>query len=78
MKGSVKVLNAKGHTETPYDTETGITVEAEAILAQARGEGSMLFDAGTQERITTRPETTGRKILSEHEEVIVVPPMAGG
>lgn len=76
MKGIIKTLNnASGHAETAYDTEAGVVEEAEKILASASKQRSALFDGKTKEQITDRD--TG-KILGEHEEILVVPPMAGG
>lgn len=76
MKGTIKVLNAKGHSEVAYDTEKGVVKEAEAILEGASQSNASIFDGKTKERI-------GRKegndtILQTHEEIIVVPQMAGG
>lgn len=79
MKGALKVLDAKGHTEVEYDTEAGVVEEAEKVLKQHSH--SAFFDGETRERIPTkRPNTKEdrERMLSEHEEIIVVAPMAGG
>lgn len=74
MKGTLKVLNSQGHSAVEYDTEAGIVDEAERILAEARMQNAALFDGGTKERVPNQPGRT----LEEHDELIVVPPMAGG
>lgn len=82
MKGTVKVLNASGHSTVEFDTELGIVKEAEDIIRDAWANSSMLFDQQTQERIQT-PRTPLKdkrpgKVLEAHEDIIVVAPMAGG
>lgn len=77
MQGTIKVLNRQGHSTIEFDTETGAVEEAEAILRQAAQERSVIFDAGTREMIPGGPGQ-GRSVLEEHEEILVVPPMAGG
>ncbi len=86
MKGTIKVLNASGHTEVAYDTEDiteagkAAVREAEQILARAVAGNSMLFDTITRERISTRSPAHIPVFhrLQEHPDVTVVPPMAGG
>lgn len=77
MVGIVKILNSSGHTPVAFDTEKGVVEEAEAILAQTRDDQSAVFDGQTKERVY-RPFTDPAKVLREHEELIVVPPMVGG
>jgi hypothetical protein len=76
MKGTIKVLNAKGHSEVTYDTEEGVVEEAEAILEGSSRANASIFDGKTKERID-RSEGNDT-ILKTHEEIIVVPQMAGG
>jgi len=86
MKGTIKVLNASGHTTVEYDTDKGIVDEAEAILREADLKRSALFDGTTREpiertrqrRLRRESTVSDDRILSEHEEIVVVPPMAGG
>lgn len=82
MQGVVRVLNDRGHTEAAYDTETGVVEEAEAILAQAAERGAALFSGTTKEKIgdarDVRERGRTRDVLAENEEVLVVPPVAGG
>lgn len=83
MKGTIKVLNdASGHSAVEYDTEAGVVEEAEAILAHAAEMRAVLFDGGTKEKIAGAHQVAaageGRSVLEEHEEVLVVPPIAGG
>lgn len=77
MKGKIKVLNSQGHSTIEYDTEKGVVEEAEKILAQAAQGRSVIFDGTTREQIPGGPGQ-GRSVLEEHEEILVVPPMAGG
>lgn len=76
MKGTIKVLNAKGHSEVAYDTEKGVVQEAEEILEGSSRANASIFDGKTKERID-RSEGNDT-ILRTHEEIIVVPQMAGG
>jgi molybdopterin converting factor small subunit len=76
MKGSIKILDASGHTTVTYDTETKDGVE-EARAALSRSRFATLFDAVTKEKVD-RTGVTGDTILEQHEELIVVPTMAGG
>jgi len=74
MKGAVKLLNHRGHTLCEYDTADQDTVnEAERIVREALANSAMLFDGTTREQIKA-----DRVKLGEREEVLVVPPMAGG
>jgi len=79
MKGIVRVLNSQGDTAVEFDTETGVVEEAEKIIRQAQANSSALFDGTTREQIgrPTKPQSP-KKVLGEHEEVLIVPPMAGG
>lgn len=77
MQGTIKILNSRGHSTVEYDTETGVVEEAEGILRDAARANSVLFDAKTREKIEGGPGK-GRSVLEEHEEILVVPPMAGG
>lgn len=73
MKGTIKTLNNKGHGAVMYDTETKEGVEeANKEIDEARYNRSAFFDGKTREQIT------GGVNLEEHEEVVVLPPMAGG
>ena len=77
MKGTIKVLNASGHTATEFDTDKGVVKEAEEILAKATSMRSGVFDGKTKERVPTSGSSRNT-ILQENEEILVVPPMAGG
>lgn len=77
MVGTVKILDGSGHTPVAYDTEGGIVTEAENVLASTRYNRSAVFDGKTKERVSD-PASDPSKVLSEHEELIVLPPMAGG
>jgi hypothetical protein len=73
MKGTIKTLNNEGHGAVMYDTETGEgTQDARQELSKAERVRAAFFDGTTKERIT------GSVNLEEHEEILVVPPMAGG
>jgi hypothetical protein len=78
MKGVIKVLNAKGHSEVKFDTDTGVVKEAEEILAKAREARSAIFDGKSKERISTPGKGQEGEVLKTREEVVVVPMMAGG
>ena len=80
MQGTIRVLGNGGDTAVKYDTDAGIVEEAEKVLAEANAHGSGLFDGTTKEQIPNPARKGGdpRKVLSEHEEVLIVPPMAGG
>jgi hypothetical protein len=81
MKGTIKVLDAKGHTAVEFDTDTGVVEEAEQILRHAVAAGSALFSGTTKERIPFSKKTPAQErgaVLEQHEEILVVPPMAGG
>lgn len=73
MKGMIKILDATGHTTVEYDTEAGRVGEATAVLALAARRGSAVFDAKTREQVPN-----DEQVLSEHDELLVIPPMAGG
>jgi molybdopterin converting factor small subunit len=73
MKGTIKILDATGHTTVEYDTEADVVGEATAILALAARRGSAVFDAKTREQVPN-----DEHVLSEHDELLVIPPMAGG
>jgi hypothetical protein len=75
MQGTVKFLNGSGHSTIEFDTEAGVVEEAERFLAAASAGGSSFFDGVTRERIG-KPGGTPK--LGEHEQIIVVPQMAGG
>jgi hypothetical protein len=77
MTGSVKLLNSSGHTLVEYDTADEATIrEAERIIEQALASHASVFDAKTREKVPTRP--SGGIDVSAHEELLVVPQMAGG
>jgi molybdopterin converting factor small subunit len=76
MKGTIRRLNNQGDTAIEFDTELGVTEEAEEILGTAARSRSALFDGTTRERIGDTAST--KTILEEHEEILIVPPMAGG
>jgi molybdopterin converting factor small subunit len=83
MKGVVRTLCNKGDVPVAYDTDTGVIAEAEAIVANAIRLGHGVFDGPTQEQIKTRSATgdtvtTAKDVLKEHEEVLILPRMAGG
>jgi hypothetical protein len=93
MKGTVKFLSGKsGHDTIPFDTEAGVVDEAQKILAEQVFGGSAIFDGTTKERITPPNTCSGRilrdmrgrtrldmgAVLREHEDIVIVPPMAGG
>ena len=87
MKGTIKVLNNQGHTAVEYNTEAGVVEEAYKVLEDAARFHAHLFDGQTRESIGQAPGRGGgtpptrdkqNTILREHDEVIVVPPMAGG
>ena len=65
MKGTIKVLNAKGHSAIEYDTEEGVVAEAMAILEKASYQRAALFDGMTKERITANVMGGRGTILSE-------------
>lgn len=72
MKGTIKTLDGSGHTTVEYDTETGEGVkDATATLQKGTRNRSAVFDAKTREQINNPRVGT-------HEEMLVVPPMAGG
>lgn len=76
MQGVIKTLNQRGHTAVKYDTESGSGVEeAKEAVTAGNGLHSAFFDGQTKERIR---RSDPDKIIQEHEEVIVVRPMAGG
>ena len=84
MKGTIKVLNSRGHTAVEFDTEAGIVERAETVLREAHYHGATLFSGETKEQIAAAhsgmmgDKEQRRKILEENEDIIVVPPMAGG
>jgi hypothetical protein len=71
--GSMKILDASGHTTVEYDaTNTDAALKA---LAETN-RFATVFDAVTKEKVD---RTAGDDVvLQEHEELIVVPVMAGG
>jgi hypothetical protein len=74
MKGTIKVVNATGHSTVEFDTTVAASVEvANETIKRAIDMRSKLFDGTTKEEIPPKdwkPE--------EHEETLVIPPMAGG
>jgi len=83
MKGVVRTLCNKGDVPVAYDTDTGVIEEAERIVQEAIVMGHGVFDGPTQEQIKTRSAwgqavTSARDVLKEHEEVLILPRMAGG
>jgi hypothetical protein len=81
MKGSIKILDASGHTTVTYDTDDPDSMlNATSKLGDA-SRFATLFDAVTKEKVdrTGWPAcVTDYTILEQHEELIVVPVMAGG
>jgi hypothetical protein len=72
MKGTIKILDGSGHSTVEYDTETGEGVkDATATLQQGTRNRSAVFDAKTREKINN-------PVVGTHEEMLVIPPMAGG
>jgi len=72
MKGTIKILDGSGHSVVEYDTETGEGVtKADGTLKSAVRNHSAVFDAKTRQQIKD-------PVVGTHEEMLVVPPMAGG
>jgi hypothetical protein len=79
MKGTVKVLSSNGHDTIVFDTEQGIVQEAEDALILAARNRSAVFDTSTREQVPGNVAAgSPGDVLSEHEELLVIPPMAGG
>jgi hypothetical protein len=80
MTRTIRTLGSQGDTAVEYDLDTGEAVkEAERILAQAQEGQAGLFDGTTKEQIKAPTTPKGRKAaLGEHEEILIVPRMAGG
>ncbi len=77
MQGVIKQLNNRGHTEVAYDTDVPESVEvAMAEIRAALDRRSMLFDGQTRKQIPIS-YGSGADIL-EREQILEVPPMAGG
>ncbi len=75
MQGTLKVLDGTGHTTIAYNTEQGVTKEAIRVLGDHIRHHSALFDGQTKERLYP---IDLNDMLETHEEVILVPMMAGG
>lgn len=78
MQGTVKILDNSGHTAVPYDTDKGVVQEAENILVATVINRSAVFDGNTKEQVPRNEMREPGKVLEEHEELLIVPPMAGG
>ena len=69
-KGTIKILNGSGHSVIEWDLETKEGVD-EARFAISGFGAKAVFDAHTRDQID-------KPTLGTHEEMLVVPPMAGG
>jgi hypothetical protein len=85
MTGVVRTLSGHGDEAVAYDTETGVVEEAEKVLAEAIRTSQGVFDGTTREQIrqpdvrsTAEAKEAARNVIETHEEVLIVPRMAGG
>jgi len=76
MKGSIKILDASGHTTVTYDTDDPNSMLNATSKLMQTSRFATLFDAATKEKVDRT--VTDYTILEQHEELIVVPVMAGG
>ena len=76
MQGTIKILGKSGHEEVTYDTEVPESVEVakERLKEEKRDKSAAFFDGESGDRIGG----SGIPDPEDHEQIVVLPPMAGG